>query len=307
MNSVRSIEFHPGTREERLPGFSPAFPYIASRAELDAYPDRIVPWHWHKSLELSYVESGEVEYRTPGGTILFSAGSGALVNSNVLHSTRAVARDVPNVHLVHLFDPSFLSGMPGSRIEMSYLSPILTAPQLEILPLLPQEPAHAEVLALLRRSWSLSPGEFGYELKLRSLLSELWLLLLQAARPILAAPAPHRRDSTKLKEMMAYIHEHYTEQITVRSLASAAFLSERECYRTFQDYLHTTPAEYLKSYRLQMACRMLAEGREPVTGIGQSCGLGSGSYFGHIFRERMGCTPSQYRQKWQDRDNSRQE
>lgn len=305
MRTVRAIEFHPGTREERLPGFSPDFPHIASRAELDAYPGRTVPWHWHKSLELSYVESGEIEYRTPGGALLFPAGSGALVNSNVLHSSRAMAKDASNIHLVHLFDPALLSGLPGSRIETTYLSPILTAPQLEILPLFPQNPSHAKALALLRDSWSLSPEEFGYELKLRNMLSELWLLLLEEARPLLDKAAPRRRDSGKLREMMAYIHEHYPERITVRDLASAAFLSERECYRAFRESLRTSPAEYLKSYRLQMACSMLAESNLPITDIGQLCGLGSSSSFGHTFRTDMGCTPSQYRKKWQDPDTFR--
>lgn len=306
MRTVRAIEFHPGSREERLPGFSPDFPHIASRAELDAYPRGTVPWHWHRSLELSYVESGEIEYRTPGKTMVFPAGSGALVNSNVLHSTRALAKGVPNIHLVHLFDPALLSGLPGSRIETAYLSPILTAPQIGLLPFFPQEPSQKKILNLIRASWSLSPEEFGYELKLRNMLSELWLLLLEEARPLLDKAPPRRRDSGKLREMMAYIHEHYPERITVHDLASAAFLSERECYRAFRESLRTTPAEYLKSYRLQMACRMLAESDLPITEIGQLCGLGSSSYFGHTFRTDMGCTPSQYRKRWQDIDTTGQ-
>ena len=35
MQKIRQIEFEAGSREERLPGFAPDFPYIATRAELD--------------------------------------------------------------------------------------------------------------------------------------------------------------------------------------------------------------------------------------------------------------------------------
>ena len=37
MKDITNIEFRSGSKEERLPGFAPDFPYIASRAELDKY------------------------------------------------------------------------------------------------------------------------------------------------------------------------------------------------------------------------------------------------------------------------------
>ncbi|MFQ6805256.1 MAG: helix-turn-helix domain-containing protein [Lachnospiraceae bacterium] len=51
-------------------------------------------------------------------------------------------------------------------------------------------------------------------------------------------------------------------------------MSERECYRAFRTCLHMTPAEYMRNYRLQMACRLLAEGVQPVTEIGYACRTG---------------------------------
>ena len=40
-------------------------------------------------MELFYVESGVVEYYIPKGKAVFPAGSGGLVNSNVLHMTKS--------------------------------------------------------------------------------------------------------------------------------------------------------------------------------------------------------------------------
>lgn len=92
MKNIYSIEFYAGSQEEMLPDYEKDFPYIASRAELDLYLGRYVPWHWHNSVELFYVESGSVEYNTPGGKIVFPAGSGGMVNSNVLHMTKAMSQ-----------------------------------------------------------------------------------------------------------------------------------------------------------------------------------------------------------------------
>ena len=102
--------------------------------------------------------------------------------------------------------------------------------------------------------------------------------------------------------MMIYIHEHYREKISIPALAEAAYLSERECYRVFHDYLHMTPVEYITAYRLQAACQMLAKGQEAVIVISHECGLGSSSYFGKVFREYAHCSPIEYRRKWQNSD-----
>ena len=63
-----------------------------------------------------------------------------------------------------------------------------------------------------------------------------------------------------------------------------------------------SPVEYLQNFRLQMACKMLAKGRDTITEVSHACGLGSSSYFGRVFRSSMGCSPKEYRQKWQNSD-----
>ena len=102
MKDVHCIEFHPGSREERIPELAKDFPYTASRATLDRYIGSTVPWHWHQAVELFYMESGCVEYTTPGGKLVFPAGSGGFVNSNVLHTTRAISQTEENVQLLQM-------------------------------------------------------------------------------------------------------------------------------------------------------------------------------------------------------------
>lgn len=78
MLTIRSsdIDLYPGSQEERLPGFSAQFPHICSHVLLPDGPAGACTWHWHKSMELFYVEKGALVYHTPGGQRLFRAGSG---------------------------------------------------------------------------------------------------------------------------------------------------------------------------------------------------------------------------------------
>lgn len=302
MKSVQSIEFHNGSKEERLPDFVDDFPYIASRAELDKYIGRFVPWHWHRAVELFYMESGSLAYHTPHGKIEFPAGSGGMVNANVLHMTKAVSQTEKNSQILHIFDTSLLAGEQGSRIEKQYIAPIVTAPQIEIIPVFPGNALQDHILKLILEAFYLPANEFGYEMKLREALSEIWLMLSELSQPMLEQGGGFGRNNEKIKLMMIYIHEHYSEKISIRELAAAAYLSERECFRVFHDYLHMTPVDYIKNYRLQRACQMLTKGQESVTTVSHACGLGSSSYFGKVFREYAHCTPLEYRRKWQDCD-----
>ena len=300
MKDVHCIEFHTGSREERIPELAKDFPYTASRATLDRYIGSTVPWHWHQAVELFYMESGCVEYTTPGGKLVFPAGSGGFVNSNVLHTTRAISQTEENVQLLHIFDVSLLAGERGSRIEQKYILPITSDPQLEILPLLPDHAAGREILKRLKESFCLSCDTFGYELKLREILTELWLMLVEQSHSVSSSNRNSAGGNDKIKLMLIYIHEHYPENLSVKELAAAAYTSERECYRIFREHLHTTPIAYLTAYRIQIACQMLAESKASITEVGTACGMGNSSYFGKVFREVVGCTPRQYRYKRQN-------
>lgn len=306
MKYVTHIEFQSSSKEERLPDFEADFPCITTCGPLDPVTRPTVPWHWHKALELFYISSGAIDYYTPRKTVTLHAGCGGLVNSSVLHMTTFRACGSDNFQMRHLFDPAFLSGTPGSRIDVKYVHP-LTASGIELIPLFPDQPEHAPLLDEIRDSFTLSPAAPGYELLLRERLSHIWLKLFALAAHQLSQDAHSDPTSDRVKLMMAYIHEHYAEPLSIRQLAQAAICSERECYRAFHTCLHMTPTAYLQSYRLQMARQQLVSSRDSLTAIAHSCGFGSSSYLGKVFRSAFGCTPMAYRNSWQDIAISRQE
>lgn len=303
MKHISSIEVNDSSKEEILPGFTPEFPYIATYAELDKYLEPFTPWHWHRPVELFYIQSGCLEYSTPHGKWLFPAGSGGFANSNVLHTSRFQKGHNQNIQLVHLFDPAFLAGEQGSLIEKKYILPLTTAPGVEMLPLFPEDPVQADILRDIQAAFALPEGEWGYEMKLREILTGIWLKLFDLARPAMEKGGSTDADA-KIKKLMIYIHEHYQEPISIEELARTVPVSRRACFRLFRENLHMTPVEYIRTFRLQKACQMLARSKESVTQIAYLCGLGSSSYFGKVFRERYQCTPLEYRRRWHDSDNS---
>ena len=295
MKNIQSIQLVEGSNEELLPGFSPDFPYIASCALLDRYLEPATPWHWHRTVELFYMESGTLEYTTPNGKWVFPAGSGGFVNSNILHTSKIIPSGGETVQLLHLFEPELLSGGQTSRIDTKYIRPLTAAAGIEMIVLSPDDAVQAELLKKIRAVFDLDEDSWGYEFTLRQQLTEIWLALCELARPEMEQRSIARDSDEKMKAMMRYIHAHYPDSISVDQLAKEAHISKRVCYRLFQENLHMSPVGYMTGYRLRKACQRLLETDEPITQIAYNCGLGSSSYFGKVFRERYGCTPAAYR------------
>ena len=302
MRSFDHIETRPGGREEVLDDISEDFPYLSVLSQHDRYHERTAPWHWHQELELFYVLEGTVDYATPHERLTLPEGSVGMVNANVLHMTHATD-GAPDVNLlIHLFRPQFLAER-GSRVWRCCVEPLISTTSIELLVVTPGEGDRAGVRDRMYRAFETAMGEGdGWELRLRDELSEVWLDFVELARPRLSegpAEMPRPREE-RLRAMLDFVGRHYAERISVADIAAAAFASERECHRTFREELGVTPAQYLRDYRIQQACRMLAHTTRPIAAVGEMSGLGTASHFGQVFRAAMGCTPREYRSRWQD-------
>jgi len=54
---------------------------------------------------------------------------------------------------------------------------------------------------------------------------------------------------------------------------------------------------YLTEYRISKSIELLADSSRSMTEIAWKCGFSGSSYFTETFRKRLGCTPTEYREK----------
>ncbi len=293
MKVVKSIKVDTVTKKEIFNDYSDDFPCMVNQANLDEYG---VLWHWHNAFELFYMQEGEIEYYTTRGQMTFDKGTGGLVNTNVIHSTKPLSKTERNIQLLHIFDSSFIAGGTGNRIDRKYVTPIEKNAQFEIIPIKPVGETEKRILSDIKNSFALREDSFGYEIRLRNLLSEIWLNILQLL-PDTDDKVKFDKPNYLLKPMLIYINENYHRKISVKEIAVAGFVSSRECYRIFHNCLHTSPVEYINEYRLQIARQLLCEDNLSITQISVECGFGSSSFFGKLFREKYGCSPSEFQKQ----------
>lgn len=97
-----------------------------------------------------------------------------------------------------------------------------------------------------------------------------------------------------VRQAMAYIHEHYTEQITRDDLARYVAVSPRYLTRCFREETGITPITYLNRYRMNQAKYLLEQGDKTITEVAISVGFSNSNYFGRVFHREVGVSPSEY-------------
>lgn len=282
-------------RQEILSSLSEDFPYTCLEVELDHLIGR--SWHWHTALEIDYVMSGTYCLQTPDHTFLLHPGNVAFINSQVIHDARA-QEDQCRLY-AQMFDSVFLSGMYGSRMERKYLQPVLNCQPLDVWIFRADNAEDFPIISAVMKLIHLNrTGDFNAEFRIRSLLSELWCMLLKATEDFRSqnfSSGSRAADAEKLRTMVSFIHTRYMEDIQVSDIAKSAGISSRGCSRCFQRAMGTSPMSFLNKHRLRIAAQMLRNTDSSVLDISESCGFSSVSYFGKLFREMFGCTPLRYR------------
>lgn len=96
-------------------------------------------------------------------------------------------------------------------------------------------------------------------------------------------------------DVIAYIQEHFAQDITVETLANIAGLSLYHFIRCFKHETGFTPHDYLIHTRLNTAKYLLKNTSLSVKDICFHCGFSSESVFCNAFKRAFDITPSKYR------------
>jgi AraC-like DNA-binding protein len=98
----------------------------------------------------------------------------------------------------------------------------------------------------------------------------------------------------RLKRVLTYMQENYSEGIRVHALAGLAELSIAQLERHFRRVFQLTPQQVLTKLRIEAAMRLL-QTNDTVASISMACGFVDQSAFARQFKATVGMTPRSYR------------
>ena len=244
-------------------------------------------FHWHEDLQFVYVRSGSATVELPGCMECLSGGEGAFINKNVVH--RIVSLDECE-YKSFIFPERLISfiGTPAVRMTQCICeNPVISFVKMT------EDNGWSDALCVLRELFDQGKTTELYCYEVLARLAALWLVVLRNIHQ--TEISAESGVSVRMRKMLQHIEKYFAESVTLDQIAQSAGISRSEALRCFKITLHTTPYRYLLDYRLSRAAALLKETSLPVGEIAFMTGFNQQTYFGKCFRERMDCTPGEYR------------
>ena len=252
--------------------------------------------HSHTCYELFYIRDGELTIKFEGEESIMKSGDIMLIPPQILHYVPNTPSE-KKAYFVLCFEfklvKSRLSRLPSDYNKTLEIDAFLDA--------LPQD------------RFKLCPAGWDAGVFLDQINSELaekklgWMMFtnmlyygffLYAIRHIISVKAEHSEadDSLNLAvEATKYIHAHYSEDISLETLAAHLYISTRHANRIFRKMFNTTFGKALRALRLTYAKTLLSTTALPVEEIAERVGLSSSHALRKLFKQSEGITISQYR------------
>ena len=281
--------------KELQPHGSLEFPCAGYSSYHTERPEDVIPWHWHEEIEIIQITEGQMKLKIPSSSFLLSKGQMAVINSNILHYAEAVSE-----YTLHslVFSPVLITGGNESAFAKKYILPLLscrlfTGYQIE-----------SDLNQQASRWFScafdaLSNDRRGYEFIVRENLSHICFCLYDKFESQLSMQsALSDQNNLRIQKMLNYMHRHFADNLSLKEIAGAADISERECLRCFKKTLQISPVQYLLKYRVMQGAEMLLT--NPAGSISEAaayCGFDSPSNFAKMFRRFYNCTPREYKHR----------
>ncbi len=137
-----------------------------------------------------------------------------------------------------------------------------------------------------------------------SLTFSYFKFFLEAVRHLAPEKVEDKIPCDKLNlaiEATKYIHKHYSEDITLESVAKHLNISPRHVNRAYQAMFGTTFVKNLNYLRIEYAKNYLCTTRYPLDDVAELVGFSSTRTLFKLFKEYEGVSISQYRSKHQNK------
>ena len=254
--------------------------------------------HCHPEAEFFYLEEGTLYFSVENQTFLLAAGDAVFLPPGLIHSAeRADSADAPCSYRAVVFSIELLE--QNSSTGKIYFSPLYSNRPACIFHIPCAESACQPLLSHLRQLllYKSKPLET-YELALNGMLFVCWQELYNLHLSDIQPPSQTDQEHRNLQQSIDYILLHFSEPLTLASLANEAGFSEGYFCQRFKSHTGYSPFEYVNRIRIAKSCELLAGTDKKIAEIATLCGFNHISYFNRIFVRITGETPSVHRKKY---------
>ncbi len=250
-------------------------------------PDLIPPKHWHRSLEFIIPLTASIELWSNGETYCIPRHGLAIVNSQVIHTTKVIESEDIFKSVVIQIKYDFLKKCYPAFDDIYFSNHI----PLEV---------EQKIVSLLKNLSMEYKQENEFKLlTINGYLCLIMSLLLKHQKRVRKV-GHYLQSDKKLQEFMEilfYLDKNYSQQLDVSTIAKQFNFSYGYLARMFKKNLNITVKQYLTEQRLDHAIYDLIHTNLTVTEIAMKNGFSNTKSFNHEFKLKYHETPQAYRHK----------
>lgn len=242
--------------------------------------DHAFPLHVHDVVEIVCATSGTQRLSIAGKPYMLLPGEIAVIFPTIPHAYDFVSEDADGVTLI--FSPDVISEFTAQFRTMALENPILHAQS---------KPAALEsLISEMKQLFSsqTSPLLYGY----------LHLFLSYLFTVIKPTPMEKQVHFDLSCQALRYIGEHYTDPLTLETVAHALGVSRIHLSHIFSQQLRINFRQYINTLRIDRACFLLRDPSHSISEVAYLCGYGNPRTFHRAFLTFCQMTPTQYRSQF---------
>lgn len=252
-------------------------------------------FHYHDFYKIIYFVEGRVDYKVEGKTYRLKPHDFVLVGANVIHKPEIDGKLPYERYIIYLSE-EFLAQQNERGESLKYCFETAADSQDRVVHFAPD--SYEEIVGCLLRMEQMERQREAYmgDLLLQSAFLEFMVLF---NRNVISQPKAFITTAVyheKVIDVIAYIQEHLTEEISVDILADHCYVSKYYLMRQFKEATGYSIHQYINEKRIQAARRMILSGM-PASKACYECGFQDYSTFARRFKTIVGAAPSKLGEK----------
>ena len=244
-----------------------------------------IPVHWHDELEIIYVKSGFLTVSISGENYIGTPGDAFVVSPGNLHFMGSQAGEVD--YFTFLFPLEYISFCTDDMLDDKLLTPLKNG-HLMIRPRI--KDAAKELCEQLAEIYMAKNDEKKLEIavQIKTKIILLQFILHMWENGFIIENDKSGRNTVE-KEMISYIQQSFTGEISLKKFGEQFHLSEKYVSQYFKEHFHITLSKYVTYLLLEHAKQLLQNSDIPVTEVAMLSGYQNVSYFIRSFKKHTEC------------------
>ena len=248
--------------------------------------------HSHPYYEFYFFINGDIELKLDNDTYQIRPGDMVLIPPGIQHHAVSKNPNKPYQRIIFWISDEFFAYFRNQSTDYEYIINLAENEKKYVhnYDTITFNMMQSKLIGIIQETHQ---ERYGRDTMIKVLISDL---LIDINRVIYEAnnPQEFNQGASLYQNLIIYINNHLTENITLENLAKQFFVSQSYISHTFKSHFSLSIHQYILKKRLQLFKDSLRDNLD-ILSTYQKCGFNDYSSFYRAFKKEYGISPNEFR------------